>query len=564
MILKIITESLDSALNSITKLKSFHDFVSYVQYTTSSVSVNSKKYKFYDSELLDSHRGKSILLLDKYILTAIPDPQLEFLLENQNIYNFNADWYDFGNRFKLSVCVHDSEYSEILTPNIRAERYNPYKRWMSCVNSGNKTCNNLLDLCGINIRELGFDNHENILLDVVCTFPSEIDVFLVNPAVRDMIIKRMNKCEKSFFKVLESMFCPSGNSMGMSSNLHLWSSEIPVLPNGHIHNLIPFFSYNNKESVIEFNESWLDPKYKRPIGTRVRDISIVYPEIRREEFVSPINNFITVVENGINRRTKTKFFGSFDIPVKHTIESPRVEKFIVDSDYSDFQSAVNALSIDMAEYFNFKPCVWDNRSYPVDAEKIKTLWSDIVYNEFYDILDNWISLDVHIQFISVANKSKLLHALQYKCRPPVLDLDLFFKECPDFIVYYDSFDSDKILDYINYKLKIAINCSNYNDICRYESLLKRATNVFSRYDSEIIFNWMEYLTVYKTQTRVYGFWRDFKTFQLDPNHDLFPHNPICPICDGEVSFFRNVCSYDVDAVIIRHRSNFMIFECDGG
>lgn len=517
-----------------------------------------KQYKFYDKELLDLHLGNSVLLVNKYVLTSIPDPQLEFLLENQNIENFNAE-LPSEHRFIHSICELDSVYSEIFTPNIKAEHYNPYKRWLSCVNSGNKTCNNLLDLCGVGCKdEFGFDGHDIVFYDVVTTFPSEVDYFLVNPVVRDIIIKRLHKCRVRFFEKLSaSINVVEGNELGMSSSLHVWSSTCPVLPNAHLHNIIPGLSLSFKESVIEVCNDWRQP--------RIRDVPIKYPDSLKNEFIERFSNFIDVVDNGIKKTFVKKSYGSNEVDTHHIIESKRVERFIDDDFYSDFLEVKSEMSISMANYFNFKSIPWFSNRFPLDANAIKELWSDVVYDEFgKDIMDCWKSLDVHINFISSTNKSKLLHALQYKVRPPVLDLDLFFKQCPDFITYYDSMDADKILDWLNYQLQININCSNYDNICKFESLLTKAENIFDNYSKEDLFNWLEFLSVYKTNTRILGFWSQFKTFQLDPEHTLFPVSNVCPICDGVVSNIGYVNSLNVDVMIVRHRNSFMVFDFDGG
>jgi len=539
--------------------------INYVQCTTSNVSGFSQTYKFNDLDLLNLHHNNSVLLVDKYVLTAIPDPQLEYLLERQNITDFNAE-LSIDQQFNHKICTFNDTYSEIFTPNIIAEKYNPYKRWLSCVNSGNKTCNNLIDLAGLECtNELSPNNKSLVFLDVVCTFPYEVDLFLISPAARGSIIKRMHKCERAFFDELHNFLgVPRGNSLGLSSSLHVWSSTCPVLPNGHIHNLLPFFSYSYKEPVMEFCELWVNPKYKLPGGIRKRDIPIKYPEDCKQKYIERFNHFITPVLNGERIKTIKKTYGD-GTTIKHNSHIIRIEKFIDEAFINDFLAVKYDLSLDMATYFNCKSCTWDNDRYPVNSDKVRELWSDIVYNEFgRDIMDHWARLDVHISFIPSTNKSKLLHALQYKVRPPVLDLNLFFNKCDNFITYYDSLDFNRVLNWLYYQLEISIRCSNYSDICKYEYLIKKAKAVDELYNSEDLFNWLEFLTTHKTNTRVYGFWNQFKTLQLDPDNTLFPHNDTCPICDGSISKLAAVPAASIDMIVVKDRSRFMVFDLDGG
>jgi hypothetical protein len=180
-------------------------------------------------------------------------------------------------------------------------------------------------------------------------------------------------------------------------------------------------------------------------------------------------------------------------------------------------------------------------------------------------MDSWELLDIHVQWIPWYNKSKLLHALQYKSRPPVLDLDLFFKKCPGVVSYYDSADPSKVIDYLNYQLEIAIKCSNYEDINKYESLLCKAEHILGSFGPEDLFKWLQFLSIWSNDTRVFGFWRNIKRYMLDPEHELLIEQTVCPICNGvieDTGIKTNCCV--VDFVIIRSRSKFLIYNVKKG
>jgi len=208
---------------------------------------------------------------------------------------------------------------------------------------------------------------------------------------------------------------------------------------------------------------------------------------------------------------------------------------------------------------NFYQCGWYSSTCPVDIEGLKDLWSDIVYNEFQDIMDHWELLDVHVSWIPWYKKAKLRSALQYKVRPPVLDLDLFFKKCPGVVIGYDKLDLDKVLDYINYQLTIAIKCSDYDKILRYESLLKKAENIFNNYNESDIYSWLQFLSTWVTDTRVYGFWKNLRRYLLDPDHELLVIEEVCPICGGvyeNTGIKSKFCNPDF--VLIQHQSKYLV------
>jgi hypothetical protein len=165
-------------------------------------------------------------------------------------------------QFKHGICTHKDTISEIFSPDIKGDHYNPYIRFKSCISGSSRSCSLLMDLVGLESKDLLNNNHDNIFLDIVCTFPSSVDKFLINPKCRSKgsriglsrrsvnpndFLGRMNKCRQKFFKKLHGFFgIPSTKTLGLSSSLHVWGSEIPILPHAHIHNIIPFMCYNSK------------------------------------------------------------------------------------------------------------------------------------------------------------------------------------------------------------------------------------------------------------------------------------------------------------------------------
>lgn len=523
----------------------------------------------YDSkELLDLHRGKSVLKLDKYISCAIPTPDLEFVFESQGIMEYDS-FLDPEFQFKHGICTHEGIISEIFSPDIKGAHYNPYIRFKSCSSGSSRSCSLLMDLVGLETKDLLNNDHDNIFLDIVCTFPSTIDKFLINPKCRSQaqhktsksgrstsqldikpynILDRMNICRQQFYKKLHGFFnIPHEKLLGLSSSLHVWGSEIPVLPNAHIHNIIPFMCYNKKVNR--------DPNFYSNIN--YFDIGLD----TSEDYINPI-----FAEVDCTHRDSNKPFTSGPgqiMPKGKTgireSDSKIVEKRIIDRD--KYKKLRLHISNKLKDVVGFQQISWNSNNYPIDIDGLKELWSDIVYNEFQDIMDHYESLDIHVSWIPWYKKAKLRSALQYKIRPPVLDLDLFFKKCPGIVVSYNKLDLDKVLDYIQYQLTIAIKCSDYEKINRYESLLKKAELIFTDFSESDIYSWLQFLSTWVTDTRVYGFWKNLKKYLLDPDHELLIVEEVCPICNGvftDTSIKVNSCK--VDHILIQSQNKYLVYD----
>ena len=527
-------------LNSIelNTIDSLNSLCSYVQYLTSNVSSEGIA-NFRDEKLLNRHFGKSILLFDKYLLCSIPDPQLEFIFENQNIENYSAE-LDLDNKFKCSICDNEGAISEIVSPFIHAEHFNPYKRWLSSVSSGCRACSSILDIAGLELVDLDIQ-HDNVFLDLVCTFPGEVDYFLINPDYRDILIERLDKCRKKFFFGLHELWhIPDHKTLGCSSNIHFWPSSIPVLTHAHVHNFIPFFVVDKKpmSPSLELQEYFLD---------------LMQDCISSETYNKSFSKEFETAPGAKRDRSK--------VSIKFR-EQEFCVKAVTDVDL--FKQFRQSMSSAYAEAVGFQQLDWFNPKFPIDVEAVKELWSDIVYEEFGpDIMDHWVKLDIYVEFVPWHQKEKILHKLQYKCRPPVLDLDLFFKECEGFVPYYDHVDPENVYDFLNYKLEIAVKCSNYSDICKYENLLKKAETVFNNYSNEDILNWLEFLSTYRTDTRVYGFWKNLRRYRLDPDNSIFPRISVCPVCGGSIAAMGPIAHFDVSSVVVRSRSKFLVFDVKG-
>jgi hypothetical protein len=550
---------------------SIGSLLSYFNYLTS--TKNQLREVDYDSkELLQVHQGKSVLKIDKYIGCALPAPDLEFILESQGIMDYDA-YLDPEFNFKHGICDHDGVISEIFTPNLSGDHYNPYIRFRSCVSSASRSIRLLMDLAGLEIKDLSLDLHDSIFLEIVCTFPGSIGYYLVNPVCRNRadhktskngmvhksaldieplhFIDRMNRCRSKFFKHLHKLWgVPQGATLGMSSSLHVWGSEVPILPHAHVHNIVPFFSYHKK---INRDPDFLESLNLFDIG--LDNLEDYFELIFAEVDITP-------------RRSNKPFesFQSFDSVKKlnksttKIVESDKkiIKKYIVDRD--KYKKLRLHISSSLKDILGFQQCLWNNPAAPIDIDSLKNLWSDIVYNEFQDIMDHWEPLDIHVSWIPWYKKAKLRSALQYKVRPPVLDLDLFLKKCPGVVQSHTKVDLNRVLDYLDYNLKIAIKCSDQEKINRYESLIQKAELIFDNFSEEDIYSWLQFLSIWKTDTRVYGFWKNLKRYMLDPDYTILVKEEICPICNGsyqDTNIKVKFCK--VDYVLIQSRNKYLVY-----
>jgi len=525
-------------------LKTLDSLLCYVQHLSDSFSRTSVLCDYDSKRLLNAHFDKSSLFIDKYIQSAIPDVQLEFLFESQGIMEYSA-WLDSDKKYKHVVCDSEDHFSELFIPNIRGDHFNPYIRFKSSSVCGSQQASKLMDLAGLGPKVDTDDlsgMHDTVFNLMVLTFPKEIGYLLLDPVIRDITISRMQSCFKEFFRSLKDVFYLDSDSiLGCSCSLHLWSSEFPFIPHPHFHVVLPHFCYN---SVTKPDR-------------------MLYDEWLEESFYCKIRDCIDTVDLGtIRKTTRSAAAGSLGATCKVIEEVPVQHRFIVDPEL--YEHLKQGLSNQLAEYLFFQPLHWQGltdkgRSVPIPVDSIKKLWSSIVSKEFGEISIE--SLDIHVKFCKHSEKSKLLHYLQYKTRPAVLDLDIFFKKCENFVTDYNSLDPNAAIGFIR---SLFVKAVMNEDLfaAKYDSLLSSAEELFHLYTPQDILDWLKFLAIAKTDTRVYGFWRNIKRYLLNPLEQapVLIVLSICPICDGVKSDIRYIDSPMFDSVIIRHRSRFLVYD----
>lgn len=503
------------------------DLVLYVQSQNGNRFNGSKylsKFGFEDPRLISIHQNNSCLYIDKYFETCIPDIQTEFLLESvgkspedyeaflgKDIRKPTSDFKPFIKpdpsdskkefcRFWVNYCDNKGDISKLITPIIHGGSWNPYVRFNSSKISGSKQLNKIRDLVGlqsINVYE------DPVIFDLlVLTFPEVVSLQLLHSNKRNLTIKKMWLCHHKFFHELRFLFgLDPAQSHGCNSSLHLWSSSFPFLPHAHFHMVFPHFCYLN-----------ISKDYREDVEEVCKDL---------------------------------------------------YDKLYDCSDYTKRRSLQCELSNKLEDLLYFEQLkrigpVHNKRVLPFDVDLLKFIWSEIV-EEVFQLQD--LELDIHCEFVKSSNKAKLLHYLQYKNRPPILDLDLFFRKCQNFITGYDSLDPAAAIGYIQGLFVSAVMKENVEDSKRYESLLLKTEDIFKRFDSKKILSWLRFLSVWQTDTRVLGFWQNIKRYRVTHStRGELPSSFVCPVCGGNLFKFGGVNSPLVGFMIINIQSKFKVFD----
>ena len=507
---------------------------------------------FESKNLLKFHEDHSPFFVSNYILSALPDVQLEFLFESQGI---GPDLYEARcDRFKHLVCERDGVFSEFFTPSVKGKRFNPYIRYQYNVSSASHQCTKLLDLVGMRKKS---KRDKSFFNDLVFTYPPQVELLLLDPLKRDSVLKRTNKVWKRFFRKLNSVLCEPGQSLGCSISTHVWGSEVPVLPHLHHHVLLPHVC--------------VDKKSKSDRALIEEAASSLYDKVR--SFIDEV----AAVQN--------KFSDSCPIDVEGVQSAgPRKKSKPVGfvTDLLGYESALDELDSFMRGSLGFSRLGWSDvetgfdpvsgvisfKTVPLDMDYVKSLWSKYVKKEFSEFdFDSEVLFDVRTKFFDSDSKNRLLHSLKYKGRSPVVDLDLFLKKCPGFVNGYEPGDlnPDAILGFLRFNLAEAVRLDRDSDIGKYESLLNKAELVFKSASVADIFSWLQWLCVYDTKTRVFGFWRNLRRYGLDlVDKPFLIHNPVCPICGGFKTFVRFVECICFDSVIVMNRGKYFLYNVKSG
>ena len=542
------------------------DLIIYVQSLNGTISTPVG----YNSKILKKKHNENVCLyIDKYFETSIPDIQTEFLLESSGISPDQYEaWLDPKGKFWVNQCNNEGVISSLITPNVKGSRFNPYRRFVSSKHSGASQVEKMLDLVGANFKNI--DNVNPTVFDLlVLTFPFDIAKLLIDPRKRDKTITKLWKCWKLFFKHLHLWFgIDSDHLLGANVSLHLWSSEFPFIPHPHFHVVFPHWSYlnvndslsrkghiknNSRVSIERCSISGGDP-----------DLDFCKTCILSEDCLSHKYDLLyglieeTVIVSKHEENNSTYRF----IP---TDKQDLKKKFQID------------ISKCLCKHLDFNVLSWDGKtisyskndipyeySLPIDVNVFRNIWFDCV-NEVFGIIpdvenDNSV-YDIHVQWVDPDQRAKLLHHMQYKSRPPVLDLDLFFRKCPNLITDYNELNPSVAIDYIRSLFVNAVLKEDISGASRYELVLQKIECLFNMFSDKDFFEWLQFLSLWKTDTRVFGFWRMINRYRVTSViRGELPKFHICPVCGGELTKITAVDVIFIDCFIKHIGSKFLLVD----
>lgn len=576
------------------------------------IQKTEKSVSFGDPELLLFHNKKLPLYVDKYLFAAVPDIQTEFLLEGVGISpeDFAAD-LDFKYKFHVNACVDGDLLNEFIVPVVRGGSSNPYVRFLSSKASAGGQALKLFDLIGI-LHLSSAELDEFSLVDcpsfdlLTLTFPFEISVLLLSDKTRDVAMKKMWACYKRFFTELRYLFdIHVDHILGSSASLHIWSSKFPFMPHAHFHCAVPHFSFQKLHTKGHFelddsgDKRWVktyDQRLEYELDIDVPDL-VVYGgrSFEKGRLYQRLYDHIVTMELNRNKFRRKKggdvFSSSFTNDLDGVLlasgKKRMFHRFI--DDIPDFQDLHNQISSKFSHLIGFNVLDWlgsitrsnsDGSSYtfpvPFDVNDVRFIWTEIV-NDVFDInsssdvdLDSvpeYVPYDIYVEYASTKDnrycRPKLLHFLSYKSRPPVLDVDLFLRSCPNFIVDHNRIDRSVVLSYISDKLATARKFNDVDAISMLESVLSKVRLVFDQFSDVVLIAWLRYLSVHRTVTNVFGFWRNIKRYRVSSvTRKRIPLPRICPICGGDVVAYRHLNSLSINAIILHSGSKFHLFTID--
>jgi len=151
--------------------------------------------------------------------------------------------------------------------------WNPYRRYLNAKRSASRTVKSLLKLSERLSMRRGV-----YVIKLTLTFPKRFSERMLRDP--DATMKKAKKCFKDLKKYLEKRYLRKENEqLGLTQNLHLWSSSRPFNPHVHFHvslvNLVwngeDFIRFNPNIDLNELREAWFSILKKNKVdGVRFK------------------------------------------------------------------------------------------------------------------------------------------------------------------------------------------------------------------------------------------------------------------------------------------------------
>jgi len=221
------------------------------------------------------------------------------------------------------------------------------------------------------------------LIALDLTFPKEISEQLLDKDKRDKALHKAKLCIKDFTAYLKSLYCDSDEDIGLWYNLHANSTREPLKP--HLHYHVNILNFTSKKEIVN--------------------------SIKPVEAYNPLNGKES----------------------KKIVVEPEDERFYRAYRYVDDEKTEPVEVLKALKRFNPR----------MDRKTIQSAWSSIVKKHFRSA-DR--VLDIHLHYISLKNRSAILHRIKYCARKPLMDLFEYYTE--------HDFDPESInKDYINFLMR---------------------------------------------------------------------------------------------------------------
>lgn len=378
-------------------LYSLEELVEYIKSVEKSKPV---KTEYGSRSLIPLIKNKVTLVYSHYLKTSIPSPDMVNLLKSNGMIHHTAQLGgtttegEHISPFSRTMCLDCGAH---IFPNVTGGRHNPFVSYQRMKSSACRATNKVTNLLA-----------DPTVVSLVLTYPKEISEFLAeHPGSHSATGTAM----RIFKNKLEHLKCEQKEIMGMSENLHIWKSSDPCAsPHYHHHVIIPWLALPwPKENMRRYVEN--------KVNGKVKLLNIIKTE--KEEIEKELR---LLGEGDLNTYSKIISLESELISFEKMIEHERLE-----------------INQTMTDILNVRRIPWERKNgknVPVSDTVIKRLWRESLEETFkgFVIPDN---IDVYIKYYNTpktesysSDRAKILHAMRYKSRRPILDLALYLDKNP--------------------------------------------------------------------------------------------------------------------------------------
>jgi len=361
---RIEEETLQKQLNKIRNISKLSELKRYVQYSNLQDSVKKEDWV-------------KIPVSDTFITIPYRLFSAEISKEMEEIYQYfgiDPEKYrlkDFS--WKTHEC---SKGHKLIKPSIRAGSKNPWSRYRSNIESARKSLKNIENLMEV-----------KTVYSMDLTFPKSVtDMYLGNKKeIKDKCFKALDQFRNIIEETFKSLLGIESDEFKLpwSSNFHDWSSEKPLKPHLHFHNLIlmSLMKSISRTDLTEFYERFKDKHHLD---------SVVDWDVYGKG---------SLFRERINRIVKNK---------------PELR----DKFESEYSKLIDNRTIKPEHFME------DNK--PLTVQFVRKVWKKCVKDVFGNDIYDGKKPDIYLSYMdSETDKNQILHKLKYKSRPPVLDLSYY-------------------------------------------------------------------------------------------------------------------------------------------